>query len=162
MVKTYFVLNTFKHVFKHNKYLENKPRYNKKFRSDINYRNIRDIIFKRFPDLKTAYELKEYYINLNSKETLETIPEALDNAITLFENSSIEEFDEFYSLLKNWHDEIINSFTLINGRRINNSFIESKNRLIEKTIFNANGLKNFKRTRNRLLYYLNPNDTFRL
>lgn len=157
-----YLLTTFKHVFEHNKYLDNDPRYNKKLGRYVNYRNIRDILFERFPDLKAAYELKEYYINLNSKETLESIPEALDNAITLFENSGIEEFDEFYSLLKNWHDEIINSFTVINGRRINNSFMESKNRLIEKIIFNANGLKNFKRTRNRLLYCLNPNDTFSL
>ncbi|MDO4920856.1 MAG: ISL3 family transposase [Phascolarctobacterium sp.] len=157
-----YLLTTFKYVFEHNKYLDNKPRYNKKLGRYVNYRNIRDILFENFPDLKAAYELKEYYINLNTKETLETIPQTLDKAITMFENSGIEEFDEFYSLLKNWHDEIINSFTVINGRRINNSFMESKNRLIEKIIFNANGLKNFKRTRNRLLYCLNPNDTFSL
>lgn len=91
------------------------------------------------------------FLNLNIKETLQTIPKALDEAIQLFESSGINEFDEFHKLLVNWHDEIINSFTLINGRRINNSFMESKNRIVEKIIFNANGLKNFKRTRNRLL-----------
>lgn len=65
-------------------------------------------------------------------------------------------------MLTNWHEEIINSFTLTNGKRINNSYMESKNRVLSRLIFNANGFKNFERTRNRMLYYLNPNDTFRL
>lgn len=157
-----YLLVKFKHIFEHNKYLDNEARYNKKLARYVNYRDIRDILFDRFPELKIAYELKEYYINLNTKETLQTIPKALDEAIQLFESSGIDEFDEFHKLLVNWHDEIINSFTLINGRRINNSFMESKNRLVEKIIFNANGLKNFKRTRNRLLYCLNKADTFKL
>ena len=57
-------------------------------------------------------------------------------------------------------EKIINSFNIIEGKRINNSYMESKNRLIAKLIYNANGFKNFKRTRNRILFCLNPNDTF--
>ena len=68
----------------------------------------------------------------------------------------------FYKMLQNWREEIINSFTKINGRRINNSYMESKNKEVGRLIFSANGFKNFKRTRNRMLYCLNEEDTFNI
>ena len=46
-------------------------------------------------------------------------------------------YEPFYEMLVNWQTEIINSFTLIDGRRINNSFIESKNRILEKLLYNG-------------------------
>ena len=57
---------------------------------------------------------------------------------------------------------IVPSFTRINGRRINNSYMESKNKEVGRLIFSANGFKNFKRTRNRMLYCLNDDDTFKV
>ena len=50
----------------------------------------------------------------------------------------------------------------MNGRRINNSYMESKNKEVGMLIFSANGFKNFKRTRNRMLYCLNEEDTFNI
>ena len=120
------------------------------------------MMLDRFPELKVAYELKEYYINMNSTTLLSDAPEAVDKAIELFECCGIAEYDELYRLLNNWREEIVNSFTTINGQRINNSVIESKNRMVEKLLYNSNGFTNFKRTRNRILYCLNPNDTFTL
>ena len=54
------------------------------------------------------------------------------------------------------------SFTRINGRRINNSYMESKNKEVGRLIFSANGFKNFKRARNRMLYCLNDDDIFKI
>ena len=71
------------------------------------------------------------------------------------------EYEEFHLLLVNWREEIINSFTIVEGKRINNSYMESKNRLVSRLIYNANGFKNFRRTRNRILFCLNPNDSFK-
>ncbi|MBQ7674422.1 MAG: transposase, partial [Alphaproteobacteria bacterium] len=71
-------------------------------------------------------------------------------------NAGIEEFEPFYGMLTNWRTEIINSFTTINGIRINNSFIESKNRILEKLLYNGNGFSNFKRTRNRPRWSIFP------
>lgn len=65
-------------------------------------------------------------------------------------------------LLVNWREQITNSFTVVDGKRINNSYIAAKNRLISRLIYNANGFKNFKRTRNRILYCLNAKDTYKL
>lgn len=160
--KLKYLLVKFRHVFDHNKNLDNEARYNKRLGRYVNYRDIREILFQNFDELKIAYELKEYYINLNTNTSMEEAASAIDKAIDIFEACAIAEFEEFYKLLRNWRTEIINSFTKINGRRINNSYMESKNRIVAKLIFNANGFKNFKRTRNRILYCLNPNDTFSL
>lgn len=86
----------------------------------------------------------------------------IDYAISLFADCNIEEYAEFYCLLVNWREEITNSFTRINGKRINNSHIESKNRIVGKLISNANGFRNFSRTRNRILYCLNKEERFKL
>ena len=157
-----YLLVKFRSIFDHNKNIDNEPRYNKRLNRYVNLRDIRDIVFNAFEELKAAYELKEYYIRLNAETTLEEAPKVIDEAIEYFESCGIEEYEEFYKMLTNWHEEIIDSFTLTNGKRINNSYMESKNRVLSRLIFNANGFKNFERTRNRMLYCLNPDDTFRL
>ncbi len=120
------------------------------------------MLFEAFEKLKVAYELKEYYIRLNANISLNEASRAIDEAIYRFEACGVAEYDEFYRLLSNWREEIINSFTRIGCRRINNSFMESKNRIVGRLIFNANGFVNFKRARNRMLYCLNENDRFTL
>ena len=132
----YFLVK-FRFVFYHKTFLDNTPRYNKRLGEYINYRGIRDLLLAKAP-----YKI--------------------DKAISLFADSGISELDEFHNLLLNWREEIINSFTIINGKRINNSYIESKNRLLKKLISNANGFTNFKRTRNRILYYLNKDSGFKM
>ena len=127
----------------------------------INYRGIRDLLFENFPILKVAFELKEYYIDLNSQVTLQTAPTRIDETISIFGNCGIDEYREFYLLLVYWREEIINSFNVIGDKRINNSFMESTTRIVSKLIYNANGFKNFQRTRNIIIFCLNPNDTFR-
>ena len=81
--------------------------------------------------------------------------------IEKFGNCNIKEYSSFYNLLINWFDEIVNSFTIVNGKRINNSYIESRNKNIETLMFNANGLINFKRARNRIMYCINKTDTYK-
>lgn len=157
-----YLLVKFRHVLDHNKQLDNEARYNRQLGRYVNYRDIRDILFNAFAELKTAYELKEYYIRLNADTQFEEAGRVVDEAIYRFESCGIAEYEEFYRLLRNWREEVVNSFTKINGRRINNSFMESKNRIVGRLIFNANGFVNFERARNRMLYCLNSNDKFSL
>ena len=157
----YFLVK-FRFVFYHKTFLDNTPRYNKRLGEYINYRGIRDLLLAEFPELKVAYELREFYLELNSNCSIAEAPYKIDKAISLFADSGISELDEFHNLLLNWREEIINSFTIINGKRINNSYIESKNRLLKKLISNANGFTNFKRTRNRILYSLNKDSGFKM
>lgn len=111
----------------------------------MDYRDMLNILFDRFPDLKKAYYLKESYLAFNETCTLKDAPERLAEQISAFADSGIEEYIEFYNLLINWSQEIINSFTVIYSRRINNSYIESRNRQIETLFFNANGFTNFRK-----------------
>ena len=142
--------------------LDNKAKYNKRFKRYLNYRDILTILFDRFPDLKTAYELKEKYIFFNRNTSLEEAEKGLADLILEFGDSGIEEYHKFYNLLINWNKEIINSFTIINSRRINNSFIESRNNLIERLIYNAYGYTNSKRAKNRIVYCLNKKDSYKI
>ena len=116
--------------------------------------------------MEIAYNLKELYLKFNQSgeyyKASGSLEENYDILKYRFGDSGIPEYNEFYGLLVNWKQEILNSFTTINGRRINNSYIESKNRILKKLIINANGFRNFKRTSNRILYCLNKYDKFTL
>ena len=47
--------------------------------------------------------------------------------------------------LEEWRNEIVNSFSYVNGKRVSNGPIEGRNSLIKKIIKLANGFSNFKR-----------------
>ena len=121
---------------------------------------MQELLFYNFPDLKQAYLLKETYIRFNETSTIQSAKDELSSIISMLADSNIKEYDEFYNLLINWFTEICNSFSMVQNRRINNSYIESRNRQLERLLYNANDFTNFKRTRNRILYCLNKNDTY--
>lgn len=156
-----YLLTKFDFIFNHNQFLDNEGKYNKRLGRYINYRGIRDYLFEAFPVLKKAYELKEKYIDFNSSADLSNAREGLEEMIGLFGKCEIKEYAAFHNLLINWKKEIINSFTIVNGKRINNSYIESRNAIIEKLLYNANGMTNFRRTRNRIMYCINKTDNYR-
>lgn len=155
-----YLLTKFECVLSVDADLDNIGKYNRKLGRYINYRGIRELIFEAFPDIRIAYELKEDYILFNRTATLNNAEIELEKLIEAFKNCSIKEYKAFSSLLINWKKEIVNSFIVIEGKRINNSFIESRNRQIGSLIYNANGLSNFKRTRNRIMYCINKNNTY--
>lgn len=157
-----YLLSKFKFIFNHGTNLDNEPKFNKRFNRYMNYRDIQELLFGLFPDLKKAYELKENYILFNQTSTIDNAKERLAEQIKLFGESNIKEYIEFYNLLINWNQEIINSFIVIDNRRINNSYIESRNNQLERLLLNANGFRNFKRTRNRILYCLNKKDSYKI
>ena len=160
--KLIYLLSKFSFIFDHQIYIDNYPKYNRRLGYKINLREIRELIFKHFPDLEVAFNLKEMYMHFNKNCNVETAPEYLDTIIERFSHCGIPEYEPFYRLLTNWRTEIINSFSMVNGKRINNSYIESMNAKIEKLIYNSNGIVNYERARKRILYCLNENDTFTL
>ena len=101
LTTTRYLLVKFKKAFDHRcqNLLDNEPRYNKKLGQYINYRGIRDILFENFPILKVVFDLKEYYIKLNIQTTLQTAPVRIDEAISIFGNCGIAEYEEFNLLL---------------------------------------------------------------
>lgn len=127
-----YLLRKFHFVFYHGIELDTEPRPNKSLNRYVNLRDIRDYLFEHFPELEVAYHLKELYLNFNQDGEHYSTPGHLETTFDQIKNkfadSGIPEYNEFYGLLCNWRQEILNSFICINGRRINNSYIESKNR----------------------------------
>ena len=102
-------------------------------------------------NLKEAYELLNEYRNFNSVATIDNATEMFDELIIKFHNSKIDEYYKSYKLLKNWRQEIINSFHRINGHVISNGGMERANSDIKTIIRHAYGFTNFSRLRNRIM-----------
>jgi len=58
-------------------------------------------------------------------------------------------------MLQNWKVEIKNSFITSRGRRISNGPIESTNSKIKTIIKASNGIRDFRRLRNKIMYSIN-------
>ena len=72
----------------------------------------------------------------------------------------MEESTSVAVTLEHWKEEILNSFTWINDRRISNGPCEGKNNYVKKILSNANGMSNFKSARNRILYSKNKYENY--
>lgn len=106
-------------------------------------------------DLKEAYELLVDYKNFNNNANKGNVKERLDALLIRFQDSKCLEMFQGYKLLKNWYQEIINSYDECDGKRISNGNIERANKVIKDIIRLGYGFKNFNRFRNRVLYILN-------
>lgn len=107
------------------------------------------------PELREGYELLNEYRNFNSCATIENAEAWLDQLIIKYHNSNVEEYYKAYKLLKNWRQEIINSFNRVNGHIISNGGMERTNRDIGDIIRTSFGYSNFERFRNRVMFCKN-------
>ena len=139
--------------------ITNKEIYFKKKDMYLDKYYIRDKMLELDTELEEAYNLKEEYryFNLNWKN-YRNHKEILNEEIRLFMSSSIEEMNEFGRLLIHWKNEILNSFTIVSGIRLSNSYIERNNEEIGKLFYISHGFSNFKRARNRIMYSINDNE----
>lgn len=151
----YYLLKNFNWTLFKDEVHENEAKWNKKLKRYINYPQILDLILKISDELTTAYYLKSDYVFFNKHSCLEKAEEELWNHIEEMKKSGIKEILKLKDTLINWSKEIINSFTFIDGRRISNGIMESKNGIAKEIKKNANGYKNFYRFRNRCLYCMN-------
>ena len=116
---------------------------------------ILEYIFTIDKRLQIAYDLLHEYRNFNQTATIDNAEEWLDEIILKFIRSGISQYEKVWKMLKNWRQEIINSFNKINGFRITNGPMERVNRDI-KTMFRSSfGSTNFERMRNRIMFAIN-------
>ncbi len=108
-------------------------------------------------ELRLAYDLKEEYRSFNLSASILDAKDRLLELIDKFKASKIKEFYPFIKTIKNWFNEIVNSFNQINGKRISNGPMERTNRTIKQLFYNGFGFTNFDRTRKRIIYISNPN-----
>ena len=135
--------------------LDNTPKYNKKMGRYMNYRNIRDAILDINDSLHTAWKLKELYSDFNQNCDYDHATDQLQDILTEFHKADIPEYRGFCSSILNWRQEIINSFILYKGRRLNNSVAESINNRVSTLLFNTRGIRNNERRRKRIMYAIN-------
>src|SRR5690554_1834559 len=112
--------------------------------------------------LKSAYRLKERYREFNLTADYDTCDDELNELIRLFKNHDHHLFRDFGKTLQRWKKEIKNSFIKVNHRRLSNGPIEGVNNRIKTVIKSANGIKNFYRLRNRMLYSINKDVPIKL
>ena len=60
--------------------------------------------------------------------------------------------------MANWREEIINSFRVVDGKRMSNGPMESLNGRLKRLLYDGYGYSNFERFRNRLMYCLNKDE----
>lgn len=155
----YYLIKNWKWLFLgSNVNLDNLGSYNKRFKKHMTYRDLLEALLSIHEDLKKAYELKESYLYFNKTGTLDTAAERLDYFYNQFVQANIPEFSDFISAIYNWKKEIVNSFTIYQGRRISNGIAESLNAKIQLIIYNSKGIHNSTRRKKRIIYALNKNN----
>lgn len=134
-------------------------RYNHHFKYRMTQGALLEKLLAIDKEFEYAYELKEmYHIFNQSNGDRKQISKELDTLINTYKISNIPLFVEIGNTLSNWREEIINSFHTYKGRRINNGPIEGRNKYVKILLQLANGYKNFKRFRNRVLYVFNKHE----
>lgn len=155
---SYYLLKHWHKLLESDEYnFDGTGKYNHVFKQVLNYGDLRKMILEIDDELQLAYDLKESYRNFNSHSTYATAPKDLDELIDAFTEADIKEYEEFIGIMKNWRQEIINSFIVsdVTGDRLSNAKSEAMNKQIQVHINISNGLSNFKRFRKRMLYCFN-------
>ena len=130
-------------------------------RKHIHARELVNMMLEFDPELEVAYMLKEDYLDINRNATEDDIDGRLDHYIKDLNTFSVPEFRTVADSLSKWHNEIINSFDRVDGRRISNGPVESINSRIKLLKTSAAGYRNFDRFRKRVLYSLNKNSSIK-
>lgn len=145
---------------------------NHKLERMLNYYDIRKMIEAIHPDLEAAWLLKDDVVDFYEDNTYATAPEAMNELIRKFFRSGVPEMIEFAKTIRNWKEEILNSFVVVNHsykvdketgmvivseKRPHTGILENKNSILKTIKKNSNGYTNWSRFRNRCLYILRPN-----
>lgn len=156
---------------------DNEKKFNYHFKTYLNYYDLSIMLRDLHPDLAASWKLKDEVIDLYENYTYENVQPQLYALIRKFLHSDIDEMVAIGNTLLEWKVEIINSFILVKDSykidkdtgeinykplRMNNGIIENRNKIIKCIKHNANGYTNWHRYRNRLLYVLDKNATFKL
>jgi len=128
-----------------------------------NRRDLREMIFKTFPELSKAYSLKELYRNMNKNCSYDEATSLYDDILKAFKTPVIRQFNEFTEILINWMDEILNSYLRpYDDRKLSNSFTENVNGKLHTYLEVSRGISNFQRFRKRVIYSLSKDVQYAL
>lgn len=140
----------------------NDPRMDAHFHALMNTYDYEDALFRMDSNLRDFRDLKEKYVQFNSRNGGKPIQARAEITALVqeFKESRHEIFRDFASLLEKYEDPIINSFIMVErigngkiyGARLSNGPIESINRKVKDLKRLGRGFRNFEHFRNRFLY----------
>ena len=143
------------------------PKYNSFLRMHLDTYDYEKMFFDIDPDLRELRDLKELYIEFNSKtyEDISEADKALSELIEYYKATKYRIFIDFAYLLERYKDGILNSFITYpcqkrssnKESRLSNGPIESFNRKPKDLVRTARGYANFDHIRNRLLFSTRTN-----
>ena len=153
----YYMLKKFHFFFKIDldRIRDFKPVYIAKLNTYWDKQTILKYLLDIDDTLVRCFKLKEKYRYFNLTAEYHSCGETLDELIDEFKSNPIKEFRDFGRMLQNWKVEIKNSFIMSRGRRISNGPIESTNSKIKTIIKASNGIRDFRRLRNKIMYSIN-------
>lgn len=159
---SYYLLKTWNFLFiKDDINLDNKRQYNHVFKTELNRRDIFNIVIDNFPLLYEAYLLKEEFRDMVKTCDYNEAKSRFDEIHKKFKESGIREYDEFIGILDTRKNKILNSFIKpYDKHKLSNALTENINGKIGQYIIISKGLINFKRFRKRVLYALNSSAYF--
>ena len=140
-----------KHLLHHKRLLLLKGREN----LSSEERQTLDALFGAYPELGTAWRLKETFRAWYRLPDRHTAATALQQWERWALQEGPREFHRLSFMLTSWRDEILNYF----DHRLTNGFVEGKNNRIKVIMRTAYGYRNMENLRLRILM-TNPPDTF--
>src|SRR5574344_136261 len=112
-----------------------------------------DMCLKKYPDLREAYLVKEYFLEFQKGLNYYQACEFINFFIARLSTSNVKELNRISDTLSNWKDPIIASFCKNSfGLNLSNAIAEENNNRI-RTLFKISyGFGDFRRTKDRILY----------
>ena len=156
---SYWLLKKFNWVLlKDSSKLKQERFYMRKLKRYMSEYEILVEILKLDSLLAKAYSLLQEYKDFNSIAVGDQQDaNTLDKFISEFLSFG-GKYSDVGRMLRKWRKEILNSFTRIDGKRINNGYIERANSEIKLMFKRSHGTTNFNRTRNRVMFAFNKNE----
>ena len=157
---------------------QNRPgKYNIKFKKELNYYDLLQLIRSIDPELTEAIDLKNKCNDFYTDNTYDTAEKALKALIKEFRAASSQDMVDFGNTMAAWRQEIINSFIVISNEysirsedghvvsrkiKVNSSIIERQNSTVKVIKKVTMSMGNWERFRNRVLYSLRKDATYNL
>lgn len=130
--------------------------------SYINYPQLLDLILKISSELNEAYLIKDRYLLFISCSDFHCAEKDFNYVLCFIRKSKIPEMVSVYKMLNSWSDEILNSFIVVNGKRLSNGILVSRNSIVKLIKKTGNDYVNFACFRNCCMNCMNKDATFDL
>lgn len=154
--KEYYLLKKWEHLL-YNEYptWEEKHKIKGLDNAWLNRNKIQEMIYEIDDSLRIASEFYLHYKRMNKLCDKETFEEQIEIFINDEKVAKIPEMVPILKMLSAWKEWILNSFIIVEGKRLSNGPIEGFNSNYKKLMRVENGVYSFERFRNRIMYSYN-------